>query len=86
MLRLRRPFGADPASVREYQVLSASDAKLGMSDRPAWLDQVLGCLSPPFSFRNGGSAITGNVKRPTQQSAAVTSREQPGRPKSGQRV
>jgi hypothetical protein len=36
-----------------------SGAKPGAGASPAWLDQVLGCLSPPFSFRNGGSAITG---------------------------
>jgi hypothetical protein len=29
---------------------------------PVWLDQVLGCLSPPFTFRNGGSAVTDRAK------------------------
>ncbi len=29
---------------------------------PVWLDQVLGCLSPPFSFRKGGSAVTGGAR------------------------
>ncbi len=32
------------------------------ADRPAWLDQVLGVMSPPFTFRNG---------RPAQQNAAL---------------
>jgi hypothetical protein len=29
---------------------------------PVWLDRVLGCLSPPFTFRNGGSAVTDGAK------------------------
>jgi hypothetical protein len=48
--------------------------KPGAGNGPAWLDQVLGCLSPAFSFRNGGSAITGapaEGRKATQQSAAV---------------
>jgi hypothetical protein len=53
---------------------------------PAWLDQVLGCLSPAFSFRNGGSAITGNVaadRKPAQQAAAI-SQDGTAKPKGGQ--
>lgn len=54
---------------------------------PAWLDQVLGCLSPAFSFRNGGSAITGNLAadRKAQQNAAMTEREGAAKPKGKQR-
>ena len=67
--------------------MSASSTKPGVGNGPAWLDQVLGCLSPAFSFRNGGSAITGapaEDRRTAQQSAAV---RQDGtvRPKGKQR-
>jgi hypothetical protein len=56
-------------------------------NRPAWLDQVLGCLSPAFSFRNGGSAITGNpaADRKAQQSAAIPQSEGAAKPKAKQR-
>ncbi len=66
--------------------MSASDAKSGPANDTAWLDQVLGCLSPPFTFRNGGSAITagrGKDGRPCQQSAAVTP-PSTGQAKTGQ--
>ena len=66
--------------------MSASTTKT--SNGPAWLDQVLGCLSPAFSFRNGGSAITGNIaedRKPAQQSAAIPEREGTGKPKGPQR-
>jgi len=58
------------------------------SNGPAWLDQVLGCLSPAFSFRNGGSAITGNPaadRKPAQQNAAIPQNEGPAKPKGKQR-
>jgi len=61
----------------------ASFSKHLPADGPAWLDQVLGVLSPPFSFRNGGSAVTGgggSGKKPGQQSAASE-----GSTKRGQR-
>jgi len=67
--------------------LSASSTKPGAGNGPAWLDQVLGCLSPAFSFRNGGSAITGapvGGRKATQQSAAVRA-EKAARPKGAQR-
>jgi hypothetical protein len=65
--------------------LSASSTKPAGAG-PAWLDQVLGCLSPAFSFRNGGSAITGapaEGRKPAQQSAAIR-KEAVTRPKGVQ--
>jgi hypothetical protein len=61
--------------------------KPGAGGNPAWLDQVLGCLSPPFSFRNGGSAITGpqsGDRKTAQQSAAIPQVDGTAKPKSGQ--
>jgi len=66
--------------------VSASTTKPG--NGPAWLDQVLGCLSPAFTFRNGGSAITGNPaadRKPAQQNAAISPSEGPAKPKGKQR-
>jgi hypothetical protein len=66
--------------------VSASTTKPGAGANPAWLDQVLGCLSPPFSFRNGGSAITGTGDRGSaQQGAAIPSVDGPAKPKVRQR-
>ncbi len=62
--------------------MSASSTKT--TNGPAWLDQVLGCLSPAFSFRNGGSAITGGAGKPGQQKAAV-SQPETAKPKGKQR-
>jgi hypothetical protein len=62
--------------------------KPGAGANPAWLDQVLGCLSPPFSFRNGGSAITGvgaADRGTTQQGAAIPAADGPAKPKARQR-
>jgi hypothetical protein len=67
--------------------VSASTVK--PSNGPAWLDQVLGCLSPAFTFRNGGSAITGNPvaeRKPAQQNAAIVPNEGPAKPKGKQRA
>ena len=67
--------------------MSASTTKPG--NGPAWLDQVLGCLSPAFTFRNGGSAITGNPaadRKPAQQNAAIPQNEGPAKPKGKQRA
>jgi hypothetical protein len=66
--------------------VSASNTKT--SNGPAWLDQVLGCLSPAFSFRNGGSAITGNPaadRKTAQQSATILPAEGTAKPKGKQR-
>jgi len=66
--------------------VSASTTKPG--NGPAWLDQVLGCLSPAFTFRNGGSAITGNPaadRKPAQQNAAISPSEGSAKPKGKQR-
>jgi hypothetical protein len=63
--------------------VSASTTK--PSTGPAWLDQVLGCLSPAFTFRNGGSAITGNPvadRKPAQQNATIPQAEGTAKPKS----
>ena len=68
--------------------MSASSTKPASGTGPAWLDQVLGCLSPAFSFRNGGSAITGNVaadRKPAQQNAAIPQNEGTAKPKGKQR-
>ena len=68
--------------------VSASSTKPGSGNGPAWLDQVLGCLSPPFSFRNGGSAITGSKGpdgKPAQQSAAIRKVDGAAQPKGRQR-
>jgi hypothetical protein len=68
--------------------VSASSTKPGSGNGPAWLDQVLGCLSPAFSFRNGGSAITGapaDGRKPVQQSAAIRP-DGTARPKGKQRA
>jgi hypothetical protein len=67
--------------------VSASSTKPGAGGNPAWLDQVLGCLSPPFSFRNGGSAITGNAedRKTVQQGAAIPPTDGTARPKAKQR-
>ena len=62
--------------------MSASTTK--PSNGPDWLDQVLGCLSPAFSFRNCGSAITGN-RKPAQQNAAIPQNEGAAKPKGKQR-
>lgn len=54
--------------------MSVLSTKPDVSGSPAWLDQVLGCLSPPFSFRNGGSAIIGlgaSDHTKAQQGAAI---------------
>lgn len=55
-------------------------------DRPLWLDQVLGTASPPFTFRQGGSAITGGVANDSdgQQKAAVAAKNM-AQPKGNQR-
>ena len=66
--------------------MSASTTKPG--NGPAWLDQVLGCLSPAFSFRNGGSAITGNPaadRKTAQQNAAIPQGEGAAKAKAKQR-
>jgi hypothetical protein len=36
------------------------------NDGPAWFDRVMGCFSPPFTFRNGGSAIIAGPKSGAQ--------------------
>ncbi len=66
--------------------MSASNTKPASGTGPAWLDQVLGCLSPAFSFRDGGSAITGNGDRkPAQQNAAIPTADGTAKPKGKQR-
>jgi hypothetical protein len=58
--------------------------KPGAGGGPAWLDQVLGCLSPPFTFRNGGSAITGANgadRKSAQQQAAIPPTDATTQPK-----
>jgi len=67
--------------------VSASSTKPASGNGPAWLDQVLGCLSPAFSFRDGGSAITGNAvdRKPAQQNAAIPQNEGAAKPKGKQR-
>jgi hypothetical protein len=66
--------------------VAAKTDKQIFQDRPAWLDQVLGTASPPFNFRQGGSAITGGVANDSdgQQKAAVAA-QNPARPKGTQR-
>jgi hypothetical protein len=64
--------------------MSASNGKPGSPDRPDWLDTVLGCLSPPFSFRDGGSAITAG-KKPDRQDDALPATGTPAWPNGGQR-
>jgi hypothetical protein len=67
--------------------VSASSTKPVAGNGPAWLDQVLGCLSPAFSFRNGGSAITGTLaegRKTAQQNAAIQT-DGTARPKAKQR-
>jgi hypothetical protein len=76
----------DRATGQGVVKVSASSTKT--NNGPAWLDQVLGCLSPAFSFRNGGSAITGNIaadRKPTQQSAAILPTDGTAKPKGRQR-
>jgi hypothetical protein len=56
------------------------------ADGPAWLDQVLGLRSPPFTFRNGGSAIVAGPageQRPAKQSAAAKPSRSPPKAKPG---
>jgi hypothetical protein len=72
------------ASLKECQTVSASQMKPGSPDGPDWLDQVLGCSSPPFSFRNGGSAVTNGKKR-AQQDAAIPPACAPARTNGNQR-
>lgn len=57
----------------------ATEKDVTGSANPKWLDQVLGTGSPPFSFRRGGSAITGKVANdsPTQQSGSAPSKTEP---------
>ncbi len=57
--------------------MAAQSDKHVTQDRPSWLDQVLGTASPPFTFRKGGSAITGGVANDGegQQKAAVASKD-----------
>lgn len=57
--------------------MAAQTDKQISQDRPSWLDQVLGTASPPFTFRKGGSAITGGVANDAdgQQKAAVASKD-----------
>ncbi len=41
--------------------MSAENVTVMHEDRPSWLDRVLGTASPPFTFRRGGSAVTGGI-------------------------
>jgi hypothetical protein len=41
--------------------VAADKNSVARQDRPSWLDRVLGTASPPFTFRRGGSAVTGGI-------------------------
>jgi hypothetical protein len=52
--------------------VAAQNESSKRDDRPTWLDQILGTASPPFTFRRGGSAVTGGVAESAQQRGCTT--------------
>jgi hypothetical protein len=62
-------------------VAAQSDA-VACDDRPSWLDRILGTASPAFTFRRGGSAVTGGIANDAnaqQAGSAVAAERTKGR-------
>jgi hypothetical protein len=51
--------------------VTSENDKAAPRDCPGWLDQVMGPAAPPFSFRKGGSAITGGADAQRSGSTAA---------------
>jgi hypothetical protein len=57
--------------------VAAQSDTIACDDRPSWLDRILGTGSPAFTFRRGGSAVTGGISNDAnaQQSASAATSE-----------
>ncbi len=65
--------------------MAARKDSFAVGDRPTWLNQVLGTASPPFTFRRGGSAITGGAVGDTEAQQTGSNHAPSDTPKSRQR-